>query len=81
MLKLVVHELKAPLNGLAGYTRHGRSSRLFRADRTLADTDTKHKKEFKLLSNTAQFALDNAHRARPCGCIYRTAEPLDIEYI
>lgn len=47
MLKLVAHELKAPLNGLAGYTR------------TLAETDSKHQKEFKLLSNTAQFALDN----------------------
>lgn len=47
MLKLVAHELKAPLNGLAGYSR------------TLAETDSKHQKEFKLLSNTAQFALDN----------------------
>ena len=46
MLKLVSHELKAPLNGLAGYTR------------TLAETDSKHQKEFKLLSNTAQFALE-----------------------
>ncbi|CAK9075528.1 Autoinducer 2 sensor kinase/phosphatase LuxQ [Durusdinium trenchii] len=47
MLKLVVHDLKAPLNGLAGYSR------------TLAETDPKRQKEFRMLTNTAQFALDN----------------------
>jgi len=44
---LVNHELRSPLNGLAGYAR------------TLAETDTKYQKEFRLFTNTAQFALDN----------------------
>ncbi|CAE7328773.1 barA [Symbiodinium natans] len=44
---LVNHELRSPLNGLAGYAR------------TLAETDAKYQKEFRLFTNTAQFALEN----------------------
>mmetsp|Transcript_32103 Transcript_32103/g.73915 ORF Transcript_32103/g.73915 Transcript_32103/m.73915 type:complete len:407 (-) Transcript_32103:218-1438(-) len=44
---LLSHELRSPMNGLAGYAR------------TLAETDTKYQKEFKLFANTAQFALEN----------------------
>ena len=48
LLPFVTHELKSPLNGLAGYAR------------TLAETDTARQKEFRLLSQAAQGALDSA---------------------